>query len=84
MKSHLAPKTDWINISEFKAKALQLIAETAQKGKEHVITKKGVPVARVVPFKTRTGSRQDSLKGLIEVKEDLVNLNFSSHWDVLK
>jgi prevent-host-death family protein len=37
----------------FKAKCLQLLDEVNQTGREVVVTKKGVPVARLVPITTR-------------------------------
>lgn len=50
-------KNSVINISEFKARALQLIAEIAKNGTECIVTKKGVPVARVTAFRKKPRKR---------------------------
>jgi prevent-host-death family protein len=74
-----------ISISEFKAKALALIAETAKKGREYIVTKNGVPVAKVSPIKPiKVGSRRGSLKGLAEIRGDIVHFDTSEDWEVLK
>ena len=77
-------KSNVINISDFKARALQLIAEIAKKGKEYVITKKGIPVARVTPFRRRHGPHLGSLQGMIEIQSDIVHYDSSSEWELLK
>lgn len=75
-----------INISEFKAKALRLIEETAQKGKCYIITKKGVPVAQVIPIESIRDKKSSygSLKDFIEVVGDIVHFDSSDDWDALK
>ncbi len=74
-----------LNISEFKAKCLRLLEETKQKGKEYIITKKGVPVARVVPIQKKIlKTRRGSLKGLAEIKGDIVHFDTSIDWNALK
>ncbi|HLG19898.1 MAG TPA: type II toxin-antitoxin system prevent-host-death family antitoxin [Bdellovibrionota bacterium] len=74
-----------VTISEFKAKALALIAETAKKGREYIVTKNGVPVARVSPIKPiQQGSRRGRLKGLAEIHGDIVHFDTSGDWEVLK
>ena len=72
-----------INISDFKARALELISEIAKKGKEYTITRRGVPVAKVVPYKTTPRNRSGSLKGQIEIRGDIVHFDTSSDWEVL-
>ncbi len=76
-----------INISEFKAKALRLIEETAQTGKTYIITKKGVPVAQVVPIESPEERRKSSygtLKDFVQIKGDIVHTDTSEDWEVLK
>ncbi len=73
-----------LNISEFKAKCLRLLDETGKRGVEYTITKKGQPIARVVPIRTRFGSLRGSLKGLAEIKGDIVHFDTSEDWEVLK
>ena len=45
-----------IKDSEFKAKCLQLISRVAETGDEVVITKNGIPISRLVPYRTRPQS----------------------------
>lgn len=74
---------------EFKAKCLALIDEVSETGQELVITKRGKPMAKVIPFK------QDSvdalfgrLKGIVEIvgdPDDLVKPVFElKDYDMLK
>lgn len=74
-----------LNISDFKARCLRLLDETRQKGKEYTIMKKGVPIARVVPIQKRgTTKRRGSLKGLAEIRGDIIHCETSDDWEVLK
>lgn len=79
------PEGYQLNISEFKAKCLRLLDQTRQKGKEYTIVRRGIPIARVVPLKKRAmATRRGSLKGLAEIRGDIVHVDTSSEWDVLK
>lgn len=73
-----------LNITEFKARCLRLLAETGRKGKSYVITKRGTPIARVVPFEKRQGSRRGRLKGLATIQGDIVHFETTADWEVLK
>lgn len=52
-----------ISASQFKARCLALLDEVAEGGGELVVTKRGRPVARVVPLGDRV-----SLRGSVEFK----------------
>ena len=73
-----------LNISEFKAKCLKLLNKTSKKGQEYTITKKGVPIARVVPLGRKEGFQRGSLKGLVKIHGDIVHFDTSDEWNVLK
>ena len=45
-----------MSATEFRAKCLGLIDEVAETGREIVITKRGKPVARLVPYRRRRGA----------------------------
>lgn len=80
-----ASKEETISISEFKAHCLRLLQATGEKGREYTITKKGVPLARVVPIdKKIRKTRRGSLKGLIKTTGDIVHCDWSSEFDVLQ
>jgi prevent-host-death family protein len=85
MKHKKQGDTDTIPISEFKAKCLKLLDETGVKGRQYTITKKGEPIAKVVPIKKRAaGTRRGSLQGMIQILGDIVNFDTSEDWEVLK
>jgi len=73
-----------INISEFKTHCLKLLDETSRKGKEYTITKKGQPIARVVPIQKNFKSLRGSMEGLIKIHGDIVHFDTSDEWEVLK
>ena len=58
--------TRTMKASEFKAKCLQLMDEVAHEGSEIVITKRGKPVSRLVPYrdppKSLFGAGRDRMK----------------------
>jgi prevent-host-death family protein len=53
---------------EFKAKCLALLDEVAEKGEEIVVTKRGRPVACLVPIES-----QRTLRGSIVTQGDLIS-----------
>ncbi len=56
---------------EFKARCLQLLDEVAASGRALTITKRGRPVARVVPMPPE-GSLYGALAGSVRVQGDIV------------
>ncbi len=59
-------------VSEFKSKCLQLLKDVETKGDRIVITKRGKPVAEVVPSRTAIRPMRDSWKGTVKVLGDIV------------
>ncbi|MGR3319821.1 MAG: type II toxin-antitoxin system Phd/YefM family antitoxin [Candidatus Anammoxibacter sp.] len=67
-----------IGVSEFKSRALKLLDEIHHSGESITVTKRGIPIAKVVPVNDQTN--EIDLKGtLIEQDDDI----FSSgeKWD---
>ena len=68
---------DWkvreIAAGEFKAKCLQLMDEVQRDGIELVITKRGKPVAKLVPAVVRKDSPFGWMKGTGRIVGDIVN-----------
>ncbi len=58
--------------AEFKAHCLRLLDEVEKSGQALVVTKRGRPVARVMPISSRKVSLLGCLKGSIEICGDLV------------
>ncbi len=61
-----------IAAGEFKAKCLKLLDEVQQKRKQVVITKRGKPVAKLVPVNESAESFIGSMKGTMEILGDIV------------
>jgi prevent-host-death family protein len=64
--------------STFKAKCLALLDRVAETGEPLVVTKRGRPVARVVPMLSR---QSGSLRGSVTVRGDIVGPILDS-WDL--
>jgi prevent-host-death family protein len=74
---------------EFKAKCLSLLDEVNETGQELIITKRGKPTAKLVPFRTRKRATLiGRLEGIIKINgnpDDLVKPVFpEGDWDMLK
>jgi prevent-host-death family protein len=67
--------------SEFKAKCLRLLDRVEAEGETLVITKRGRPVAKVVPVSSPKRSLRGSWKGLVKIKGDVVHFDTSQDWE---
>lgn len=72
-----------MNASAFKATCLQVLDQVAQSGHGVVVTKRGKPVARVVPMVNRPERIVGAMKGEIEIRGDIVS-PLRVEWEVLK
>jgi prevent-host-death family protein len=66
---------------EFKAKCLHLLDEVQRTRKEIVITKRGKPVARMLPVEQRPPSVFGRMKGTVEILGDIV-ASTGEQWQV--
>jgi len=81
---HEGPKMSRIiKASEFKAKCLALLDEVERTGDKLVITKKGKPVAEVVPHKPTKRSLIGLYKGRGEILGDIIS-PIDVEWEALK
>jgi prevent-host-death family protein len=64
--------TDKIPAGEFKAKCLKVLDEVQRQRKQFVITKRGKPVAMLVPVNERRESIIGSMKGPMEILGDII------------
>lgn len=71
-----------IAASEFKARCLELL-ERVRAGEELVVTKRGTPVARVVPIETaRPGvSLRGSWSNRLVISGDIVQVDWADEWE---
>ena len=65
-------ETRTVTASEFKARCLQLMEEVNDTGQEIVITKRGKPVSRLVPYRQRPASLIGLMKGQIKILGDII------------
>jgi prevent-host-death family protein len=72
-----------IKASEFKAKCLAIMDEVERTGQGVVITKKGKPVAELVPHRARTKNARGILKDRLFVMGDII-APIDVEWDALK
>ena len=72
----LTMKKKTVAAADFKARCLAILDEVAATGREVLITKRGKPVARVVPIED---SRPASLLGSVTFLEDIV-APFHDEW----
>jgi len=72
-----------IPAGEFKAKCLAIMDELQQRGGVYIITKRGVPVAKLVPARVERRPLLGSMKGTVITRGDLVS-PLDEPWDALE
>jgi len=75
-----------ISATEFKKHFLSLVDEVKNKHSSFIITKRKLPVAKIVPLdfnKVETGkSYFGFMKGTIKIKDDIVGYSSAQDWEV--
>ena len=74
-------KDTCLPVSEFKKRCLSLLEEVRREGRELVITKRGEPIARVVPLAPPSQTLRGTWKGLFEIAGDIVHTDWSDDWE---
>ncbi len=75
-------KTNTVAAGEFKAKCLKLIDEVAETRKPLVITKRGKPVAEVIPIRLQ-GDLVGSMRGSVLWEGDIIS-PIDVEWEAMK
>jgi prevent-host-death family protein len=71
--------------AEFKARCLQVMDQVHTSRQPVTITKRGRPIARLVPVDQRRSKVFDSMKGRIEILGDIVGpITPLEDWEALK
>ncbi len=70
-----------ISAGEFKAVCLGLMDEVQRSRKPIVITKRGKPIAKLVPYDEQTTPLYGFMRGSVIVHEDIVELS-AADWEV--
>lgn len=74
-----------IAVSEFKATCLKLFARLGKTRESLIVTKKGLPIAMIVPPPPqKTESLFGCMKGKIKIRGDIISPLGADDWDVLK
>lgn len=72
-------------ITEFKAKALKLIDQVAANNESIIITKRGKPLAQVIPFQnTRSEHKPGQLADALIFEKDIVSPLGGDMWEASK
>jgi len=72
---------DTVAVSEFKTRCLQILEGLRRSSRELVVTKHGIPIARIVPIQAEPQPLRGLLKGEIEIVGDIVHADFASEWE---
>lgn len=78
-----APHETWISASEFKARCLELMDTVHDRHDPIVITKHGIPVAKLVPFEEERPGLVGSMRGTVLWYGDLIS-PIDVEWDADK
>ena len=68
-------------ISEFKAKCLGVVDDIANTGTAITLTKRGQPVARVIPIESVTAPLKETWAGAVRITGDLVTFDLAADWE---
>jgi len=84
-KSRKTTETRTIAAGEFKAKCLQLLDDVAETREPLIVTKRGAPVAKIVPASAAEVDLFGAMKGSVLWQGDIVSpILDESEWDALK
>ena len=72
-----------IAVGEFKARCLRLLEEVRSKKDNLIITKRGVPIAEVLPISRERKSARESLLGTVLFEKDIIS-PLDEPWEVLR
>jgi prevent-host-death family protein len=72
-----------VKASEFKAKCLALMDEVERTGRPVIITKRGKPIAELVPHRQRKKNARGILKDQLFITGDIIS-PIDVEWDALK
>ena len=71
-----------VKASEFKAKCLKIMDEVAATGEPVVITKNGLPITQLVPFRPKPETLFGALKGSVTIHGNIM-APVDAKWDAL-
>ena len=72
-----------LTVTDFKARALQILGQVAKTREPVVVTKRGKPLAEVIPFSTAAPSPGKLSEALV-FEKDIISSLGESMWDACK
>jgi len=72
-----------IAVAQFKAHCLQLFEELRSKHEHFVVTKRGEPIAEIIPFRHHSQKERSELLGSILFEKDIIS-PLEESWDATK
>ncbi len=76
--------TRTIPAGEFKARCLALLDEVKETGEEIIITKRGKPVARILPPEPGDAPWERLRNSIVWQADDIVTFDTSEEWEALR
>lgn len=73
-----------VGVTELKARCLRLIDEVARQRREVLITKRGTPVARLVPIAEAPADHALGLRGTLIGGDDLADFDTGILWEAAR
>lgn len=71
-----------ISASEFKKHFLSLVDDVKNKHSSFIITKRKIPVAKIVPLDNDRKTYFGSIKGVVKINDDIINHSVKSDWEI--
>ena len=73
-----------IGVSEFKTRCLEIMDTLSRGGPDVIVTRRGRPIARVVPIRRERRPLRNSLSGLVEIRGDIVSCDWTADWEAAR
>ena len=70
-----------VGVAEFKARCLELLDGVGTRGDAIIVTKRGKPIATVLPVPAETRPLKGLFAGQMEVLGDIVNVDWTDEWE---
>ena len=71
-------------MAEFKARCLELIEAVGTRGHELTITKRGQPIARVIPISRAHEPLRGMLRDRLAIHGDIVQVDWTKEWEAAR
>jgi prevent-host-death family protein len=71
-------------VSDFKARCLEVLERVRRRGEEIVITKRGEPIARVIPIRRGGTPLRGMMRGKMAIKGDIVAVDWTDEWESVR